>query len=255
MPQLFVWVWWKGFVGTVEQMLRLAHSFWHPPNLQRQADIENDQALRNAFEWAGDYVPVRNGEVYEAILDHAKDLYKEIAEVSGELDKKADDLLKISAAIGAAIAAAGRIASIQDALTTFPVFAAIICLIITMLLCTRARKPIKNVVPINIRTVLEVAEQARLPAIQKDGFDVLQPAPPVSDVKVSESSIVINPSPEQVKAVIAASYHWAVTGTQYVTEWKARLVTTANFIFCLGLTLLIFGFAGPLIWRRLLFLA
>ena len=250
MPQLFVWVWWKGFLGTVIQALRIAKSFWQPPNLQREVDIDNDQALREAYEWAINYVPVRNGEVYETILDHAKGLYKEITEISEGLDKKADELTKISAAIGAALAAAGRIASIQDALTTFPVFIAIICLIVTMLIGSWARRPTRTVVPMNARTALEVAEQTHLPTIPEDGVAVSPSAP---DVEMTEPSTKVIPSPAQVKAVIAASYHWAVTGTQYVVEWKARLVTTANLFFCFGLTMLIFGLAGPLIWRRLLF--
>ncbi len=185
--------------------------------------------------------------VYEAVLKHAESSYKEITEISINLDKKADDLMKISGTVGAALAAAGRIAGISNALNSRPVMLAVGCLVVTMLICARARKPSKKVVPMPVKRLIQVAETSALGYIPDEDEEAEEVTTPnVPDPVWTPSPPELLPTPNQVKATIAASYHWATAGTEYLIEWKARLITAATFTFCVGLILLVYGFQRPL---------
>jgi hypothetical protein len=251
-----VWTTWAGWqqvgIFPFRKGYGLFRYWWHPPDLDRMVEIGEDENLMAAYRWADEFAPTRNGVVYEAVLKHAENSYKEVTEVSANLDRKADDLMKISGAVGAALAAAGRIAGITSALTSRPVLLAVGCLVATMLICARARKPVKKIVPMTVKAAMEVAEKSGLPYIPDEEEDVEDDAGPDSAdrettaVAWSPTPPDVLPSTAQMKATIAASYHWAIAGTQYVIDWKARLITAATLVFCIGLILLVVGFQGPL---------
>lgn len=236
---------WQAILFPFRKSYRWARYWWHPPDLDRMVETKEDENLNDAYGWAGAYVPTRNGVVYEVVLKHAENSYKEVTEISATLDRKADDLMKISGAVGAALAAAGRIAGISQALTSRPIVLAVGCLVATMLICARARKPSKKIVPMTVRTAIELAEMSGLKYIPDEDEEADEKADQIGpEPSWTPQPPELVPSPNQVKATIAASYHWAVTGTKYVIEWKARLITVATFAFCLGLILLVLGFQG-----------
>jgi hypothetical protein len=248
-----IWTTWAGWRRAALFPFRKSYvvvrRWWHPPDLDRMVEVGEDKDLKEAYEWAEHYAPTRNAEVYEAVLKHAENSYKEVTEVSTNLDKKADDLMKISGTVGAALAAAGRIAGISTALTSRPVLLAVGCLVITMLICARARKPVKKIIPMTVRTVMEVVELSSLPFIPEEGEDEGESDSAGGETPTSAWTPPppnVLPTTVQIKATIAASYHWAIAGTQYVIEWKARLITFATLTFCIGLVLLVVGFQGPL---------
>jgi hypothetical protein len=235
-----------GFLRSAWSWLR---SWWHPPDLNYLVEIGKDKDLKNAYEWAGDYAPTRNGEIYEAILDFAEKSYEEMVNVSDGLDKKADDLMKISGTIGAALAAAGRISGASALLSSRPVLFSVGSLVFTMLICARTRKPVKKIVPMTIKAAIEVAECGVLPYVATEIGDAgtveATATTPSEDPGVVIIPLPVHPSALQVKATIAASYHWATVGTQYVIEWKAKQIGRATFAFCLGLVLLVYTFLQP----------
>ena len=224
-------------------------SWWHPPDLDHIVEIGENEDIKKAYDWAEAFSPTRNSEVYEAILEFAEKSYAEMTHISDGLDKKADDLMKISGTVGAALAAAGRISSATAWLTSRPLMFAIGCLVFTMLVCARARKPMKKVVPMTIKAAIEVAEQSALPylATETGGKGTIEAA--AQDPGEASGVVIIplpvRPSALQVKAVIAASYHWATVGTQYVIEWKAQQIKRATIAFCSGLVLLVYAFLRP----------
>ena len=238
---LLIWVWWSGLRRNLMTAYDYCAKILHPPNMDKLLEIGNNRDLKAAYEWAAGYAPIRNGLVYDAVLDYAKDSYKDITEVSDVLDKKADDLMKTSGAIAAALAAAGRIPSVQAVLTSWPVLTAITCLVVAMILCANARRPVKKVVPMTVKAVLEIVELSSLPFVSDEEDD---------ESENNESSTLlwtparaeVNPTKTQIKAIIAASYYWAIAGTQFTIEWKATLLKLATFFFCVSLIILVVGF-------------
>jgi len=227
-PARRIWLWIK--------------SWWHPPDLDRMVEIGENEGLKEAYNWADNYSPERNGDVYDPVLSYAQKSYDEMVEIADNLDKKADDLMKISGAVGAALAAAGRISGASTVLASPLVLVAIGCLVFTMLVCARSRKPMRKVVPLTVRAAIEVVEQSALPPVPLENGAPEAEAPEDESVQAPR---LVHPTGFQVKAVIAASYHWAIVGTQFVIEWKATQISRATFLFCLGLILLVSGFLRP----------
>ena len=78
-------------------------SWFRPPRLDADADYQA------AKEWARLYSPTGREENGEVLLQFSKDHYTLVSSMLGELDKKADDLMRTTLAVfGAVLAAVSR---------------------------------------------------------------------------------------------------------------------------------------------------
>ena len=75
-------------------------SWFRPPRLDADADYQA------AKEWALRYSPTGREENGEILLQFSKDHYALISGMVGELDKKADDLMRTTLAVFGAVLAA-----------------------------------------------------------------------------------------------------------------------------------------------------
>ena len=185
---------------------------WHPPNLDKLLKIKENQDLVMAYNWAVQFAPSRNGSVYDAVLKYAESYHKEVIETSDAIDKNSDELMRISGTVAAALAAAGHIESLQAAYGSVFIVVAIIRLVLSMLICASARRPVRKAVPMTIKAAMEVAELSGLPKIPNEDEELVE-----TDQKdfsnLWSPAVIVTPTTAQVNATIAASYHWAVTGT------------------------------------------
>ena len=236
-----VFVWWNKGQKFFDRSADFFLMMWHPPDLDKLLEIKENQDLVLAYDWEIRFAPSRNGTVYEAVLKYAENYYKEVIDTSDALDKKSDDLMRISGTVAAALAAAGRIESLQAAFGSVFIVFAIICLVLSMLICASARRPVRKAVPMTIKAAMEVTELSGIPMIPDEDENFVEDNS-VDLLKSWSPTILVTPTTAQVKATIAASYHWAVTGTQVVVEWKANLLKRATFVFCVGLVLIVVGF-------------
>lgn len=238
---IYVIVWWNRSRRYFNIIVGFFVSMWHPPDLDAMLEINENQDLIAAYNWAADYAPSRNGSVYEAVLKYAEKYYGEVVDTSDTLDKKADDLMRISGTVAAALAAAGRIESLKVAFGSLYVVIAIVCLVVAMVICALARRPVRKAVPMTIKAAMEVAELSGIPMIPDEDEDSNETNNSILP-KLWQPTILVTPTTAQVNATVAASYHWAVTGTQVVIEWKAKLLKRATFMFCASLILIVTGF-------------
>lgn len=72
-------------------------------------DVENEEWFQEEEAWVLNYLPPRDDESYEVTYKYAESRYNAGLELSETLDKKLDDLVRTSAAIGAIVATVVRV--------------------------------------------------------------------------------------------------------------------------------------------------
>jgi hypothetical protein len=92
--------WWRSRLTLVRDWI---NSWRRPP------DPRTSEGFLETRQWALDYIPPREDEVYAIALDYAEKRYEEMLNLSEALDKKLDDLARTSLAIGVLIATVARV--------------------------------------------------------------------------------------------------------------------------------------------------
>jgi hypothetical protein len=171
--------------------------------------IETDAAYQDAIAWARDFTPEADRDSYSAALDHAHRKYTLSIDHFDAIDKKTDDLMKTAVTLTALLVGAVKALEIE---LTWWFTAAFLCFISSIVLSVIARRPTLPETPGRVRDVLEFVEDFRI----QDRF--------------------------QIEALLAASFHCAVVGTQPLIRWKAQQLLRATAVFILGILLLPFSF-------------
>lgn len=195
-----------------------AWSWALPPDVAEQDwFIEEDR-------WVLNYFPARDDESYKVTLDYAEKRYKAALDLSAELDKKLDDLVRIAATIGTIIATVVRV--LGTTLVNHNPFKgspwlipSLLCFAVTILVAAWSRRPSKIRTPAQIRGVL----------VLTDKQSYMTPAGEQVWGYLSE---------EKIKGLLTSSYHLAEVGTNELNDWKATQLIRATIFFCLGVTLL-----------------
>jgi hypothetical protein len=174
----------------------------------RLPNVKLDADFINASRWAKRYSPVGQPENSEVILEFAKDQYKVLSDMLGDLDKKADDLMKTVLAVFAAILTLISTRLVQVSLPwTFIALSGLVCHAISLTIAAVTRIPTEFVTPMSPRKMMKI------------------------------SDLAILPSKSQMESVAASSYHVAITGARILNRWKSNRLMVANAIFIVGLTL------------------
>lgn len=222
---------------------RVIRRWWSGPDLRRVAEIPE---LAEARRWAVRYIPLRDDPIYGVVQGLAERSYQELVALADNLDRKADDLMKTSAALAAALAAAGRIAG-ASALLEHPrlILASVGCLVATLLLCARIRTPSNKAAALSIRSVLAIADVGVDPSIAGiKGLELAHPDRPTGEHELpGDDESVGSLTENQLKAVIAASYELALAGLELLIDWKEDQLRWATRLFTLALLLLILALA------------
>lgn len=207
---------------------RMARLWWSGPDLRRVAGVPE---LAEAERWAGRYRPLRDDPIYGAVRGLAERSYGELAALADGLDRKADDLMKTSAALAAILAAAGRIAG-ASALEEHPrlILASVGCLVASLLICTQVRTPRNQAATLSIRDALAIADLGARPPADRGGGP--------GDAR-SVGALTEN----QMQAVIAASYDYASVALRILVDWKEGQLRWATRLFVLALFILILALA------------
>jgi hypothetical protein len=192
----------------------MAH--WHVPDWIHPGwewlwapSIESDGPYQEAVVWAREFTPVADKNSYSAALDHAHRKYALSVDHFDAIDKKTDDLMKTAVTLTALLV--GAVKALQIDLTWW-FTASFLCFIAAIILTVIARRPTLAETPGRVRDVLEFVEDFRI----QDRY--------------------------QIEALLAASFHCAVVGTQPLIRWKAQQLLRATALFLLGVLLLPFSF-------------
>ena len=168
---------------------------WHSPPPESL-----DLGFLDASQWARDYLPTGQDEVYALISPYAQNQYDYMVAVSDALDKKADDQLRYMWTLSAGLIAAW---GAKWVVFERPCFAFIGLILASLALVTAfvSKRPVGNTTPMNPRGVLAVADHKS------------------------------RPSKPQLESVIAASYHVAIVGMKILTKWKAGSLNLSFWLF------------------------
>lgn len=168
--------------------------------------FEQDAQYQEAVAWAREFSPEPGKEAYGAALQHAKEKYGNSVSHFDALDRKADDLMKISVTVAALLVAAVRALQVE---MTSGLIGAFLCFLAAVILCAIARRPSLQATPGSTREVLGFVEDFRI----RDRF--------------------------QIEALLAASLHCAAVGIQPQIRWKSDQVSRATGLFIAGIILLL----------------
>jgi hypothetical protein len=194
-------------------ILAWCKTWWSPPVYL------NESRFRDVERWALDFMPEQDEkDLYAPILIFSERYYERALKSTENLDKKADDLIRVASAIGAALAATAKIAGASKAVVMLP---AIGLLILTIIIATRARLPAFQATPIDIRTLIEIAKH-------ESSHKVLGILGELNRVSIQSKG--------QVEQIIAATIQCAVVGVQLLNDWKAKQIERASTLFCLAMT-------------------
>jgi hypothetical protein len=171
--------------------------------------IERDAAYQEAIAWARDFTPEAEKEWYSTALDHAHRNYTLTVDHFDAIDRKTDDLMKTAVTLTALLVGAVKALNIE---LTWWFSVAFVCFLAAIVLAVMARRPTLQATPGDVREVL--------------GF--------VEDFRINDRY--------QIEALLAASFHCAVVGTQPLIRWKAQQLVRATALFVLGILLLPLSF-------------
>ncbi len=171
--------------------------------------IDQDSKFLEAQTWAKQFTPEADKSSYSTALDHAHRKYSLSVDHFDAIDKKTDDLMKTAVTLTALLVAAVKALEIELGGWFYTAFA---CFIAAIVLCVISRRPTLPQTPGNVREVLGFVEDFRI----KDSF--------------------------QIEALLAASFHCAVVGTQPLIRWKSQQLTRATVLVVLGVVLLPLSF-------------
>lgn len=183
-------------------------------------DIDKQEWFIDEDKWALDYFPPREDDSYRITLEYAEKRYKACLDLSADLDKKLDDLVRTAATVGTIIATVMRFLGtdnpFRDSKLLIP---SLICFGVTVLVAAWSRRPTKIRTPAKIRGVLVVTDKP-------------------SYIKGTGEQIWGYLSEGKIKALLTSSFHLAEVGTNEVNEWKAKQLRRATIFFCVGVVLL-----------------
>jgi hypothetical protein len=168
--------------------------------------FEQDERYRDALQWGRDFSPEPDKDSYSAALEFAKKKCENNVSHFDGLDKKADDLMRISVTVAALLVAAVRALEVK---MTAWLIASFLCFLFAVILCAIARRPTIQATPGSVREVLGFVEDFRI----RDRF--------------------------QTEALLAVSLHCAVVGIQPQIRWKAEQLSRATLLFVVGIVLLL----------------
>ncbi len=183
-------------------------------------DIVKQEWFINEDKWALDYFPPRDDESYKVTLAYAESRYKASLDLSTDLDKKLDDLVRTAATVGTIIATVIRFLGtdnpFKDSKLLVP---SLVCFGVTVLVAAWSRRPAKIRTPAKIRGVLMVTDKPSYRALSGEQMWAFL-------------------SEQKLKGLLTSSYHIAEVGTNDVNEWKAKQLRRATIFFCVGIVLL-----------------
>ena len=169
----------------------------------RPIDPRNTPDFLDAEQWAINYAPAHESEVYAFIEQFAEKQFEFVAGATDTLDKKADAWARFAATIAGATVTAASTTLIKISSTLFFVFGGLVILL-SIILAIRAGMPLSALTPITVRNLLKVAD------------------------------VLAAPSEGQIHGAIAASHHVAIEGTNRINEWKASLIKASFYLFIAG---------------------
>jgi hypothetical protein len=166
-----------------------------------------DSATITATNWALDYAPKGNEDVYPLIAEFAEHQYTQMVASYDNLDRKADELIRLTTTISGAILTA---AATKFVAFHYPWVAslALAPTALSVLVAIRARTPAGVSTPITPRDLLAVAD------------------------------LDMKPTAHQVESVIAASLHVTILGMR-TTTWKSVQIRRATTAFLVAFILLL----------------
>ena len=239
--------WWKSLISSGKGVVRRCWTGWLSTRAYRELTrsrnrppwvtlawwldwwfhpiLEGHEVYQDAERWALDYIPQGSNGIYGDTLKFAEKQYDQSLKLSDSLDKKCDDIIRNAGVIGAVIAAASRVADVQNVLgNSSIVVLAVFCLVTAVIVAIRARAPADVATPMEIRSALEIADH-------------------LSCEPASSSS---GPTPKDVlEGALTASFHFAVTGMNIINTWKAKQLGRSTYLFCTGVALLLFLLIFP----------
>lgn len=167
-----------------------------------------DSVAIDATDWAQDYTPQGNDEVYSLIADFAQHQYDQEVVTYDGLDRKADELIRLTTTISGAIltAAASKFVAFHHPWFAYIALAPTALSVFTAM---RARTPGGWATPVSPRDLLAVAD------------------------------LDLKPAPHQIQSVIAASLHVALLRMRTATTWKALRIRRATTAFLIAFILLL----------------
>jgi hypothetical protein len=175
----------------------LIPSWFHP------IDPRNTPEFLDAEQWAITYAPTHESEVYDSVVEFAKEQFEFVAAATDTLDKKADGWARFAAAIaGATVTAAST--NIIKIGNNYPFIVGGVLVLVSVFVAVRAGMPLSALTPITVRNLLKVADHPSAP------------------------------SETQIKSATAASFHVAIEGTNQINQWKSRLIKVSFYVFMLG---------------------
>jgi hypothetical protein len=167
-----------------------------------------DSVTLDATDWARNYAPQGNDDVYSLIAEFAQHQYDQEVVTYDGLDRKADELIRLTTTISGAIltAAASKFVAFHH---PYAAYIALVPTAFSVFTAMRARTPGGWATPMTPRDLLAVAD------------------------------LGLNPAPHQIQSVIAASLHVALLGMRTVTTWKALQIRRAATAFLIAFILLL----------------
>lgn len=169
-----------------------------------------DSATIAAEVWALSYTPRGDEDVYERIAKFAEQRYAQAVANYDSLDRKADELIKLTTTVSGAIitAAASKFVVFYH---PWAAYAALAPTFASVFLAVMARTPGGMTTPLSPRDLLAVAD------------------------------LGLKPSPHMIDGVIAASFHVALLGMRTMTTWKAQQLRRAAWAFLIAFVLLLWA--------------
>ncbi|MGD9856348.1 MAG: hypothetical protein AB7U20_15490 [Planctomycetaceae bacterium] len=200
-----------GAFGTLKARLSRSADGWWIPDRQWLIvpSVESDENFQDAVAWAREFTPDADKDAYSTALDHAHRKYALSVDHFDAIDKKTDELMKTAITLTALLVAAVKALEFEVTSWFYGAFA---CFLGAIILAVIARRLTLPETPGNVREVL--------------GF--------VEDFRIHDRY--------QVEALLAASFHCAVVGTQPLIRWKAQQLVRATALFILGVLLLPLSF-------------
>lgn len=163
-----------------------------------------------ASNWALDYAPQGQEDVYPLAAEFAKQQYAQSVATYDSLDRKADELIRLTTTIIGAILTV-RASKFVTFHYPFISNLALVPTAISVFTTMNAKTPGRASTPMTPRDLLAVADLA------------------------------IKPAPHQIEGVIAASHHVAMLGMRTMTTWKANQIRRATAAFLIAFVLLLFS--------------
>lgn len=197
--------------GAVRSSIRDTIGTWWIPGREWifAPSAEADANFQNAVAWAREFTPEADKQSYSTALDHAHRKYALSVDHFDAIDKKTDELMKTAVTLTTLLVAAAKALEIE---LTWWFYAAFACFLGAIVLAVITRRPTLPETPGNVREVLSFVDDFRI----HDHF--------------------------QIEALLAASFHCAVVGTQPLIRWKAQQLVRATSLFVLSVLLLPLSF-------------